>query len=67
MMKLPRDISFVGPINGMGEDDPSGPYLKVVLTRGDLRDVFTISIGAAEVLLGELSGLLDPDKPKETP
>ncbi len=53
-----RDIGIVGPVNGMNEPDLSGPYLRVVLTKNDARDEYRISLGAAEVLAGELTGLL---------
>jgi len=54
------DIAVSGPVNGMGEPDTSGPYLKLTLSKGERRQDVRISIGAAECLMAELDGLFAP-------
>jgi hypothetical protein len=55
-----RDISIVGPVNGMNEPDPAGSYLRLVLTKGEIHEERRISLGAADVLKAELTAVLAP-------
>lgn len=57
------DVWLQGPVNGMGERDPSGPYVRVVMEeKGGARHPFLISIGAAEVFAAELDAFLGRDE-----
>jgi len=53
-----RDISVSGPVNGKNEPDPSGSYVRIVLSKGGTREERLISVGAAEVFNDELEGYL---------
>jgi hypothetical protein len=64
------DVGVSGPINGMGEPDLSGSYMRLSVSAHGFTRWHKISIGAAEVLAAELAGLLDtpaqaPDKAAE--
>lgn len=63
-----RDIGIVGPVSGMNERDPSGAYMRLVLTKGETREERLISMGAAEVFAAELLGTLhEPVPHPQTP
>lgn len=55
-----RNVGVVGPVDGMNERHPAGSYVRLVLTRHDIREVRMISRGAAEVLAAEIDSLLNP-------
>lgn len=53
-----RDIGIAGPVHGMNEPDPSGSYMRVILTKHEIREERLSSFGAAEVFVAEALGLL---------
>lgn len=57
-----RDVGVVGPVDGMNNLSPEGPYFRLVLTKGDnqQRSEYLISKGAAECLRDELQARLAP-------
>lgn len=57
-----RDIGVVGPVDGMNNPSPQGPYFRIVLMTGDNqnRSEYLISKGAAEDLRDTLVSLLAP-------
>jgi len=57
-----RDVGVVGPVDGMNNLNPEGPYFRLILMTGDNqnRSEFLISKGAAEDLRDELIARLRP-------
>ena len=51
-------ISASGPCDGLGAPDPSGPYVQIRVEGATQEHFLRISRGAAEVLIGELQGVL---------
>ncbi len=52
------EISASGPVDGMGDHDPTGSYIRVRIETRDQQAFHRISRGAAEVLIAELQGAL---------
>lgn len=52
------DISAKGPVNGIGEMERGGSYIKINVADQE----FKISEGAAEVLVNEINGILEIKK-----
>ncbi len=51
-------ISASGPVDGMGDPDPAGSYVRVAIETRESQTFHRISRDAAEGLIAELQGVL---------